>query len=306
MCAERSSAAEPTAGLPGVLCLGAAHWDVIGLAPEPLTQGADVAGRVRRRPGGVALNIAAALARLGLSPALIATIGTDAAGADLAAAAGAMGIDCRYFHRDPDRPTGTYIAIEDPSGLVAAIADAAALEAAGPALLAPLTDGSLGSAARPWTGALAIDGNLTGPLLAEIATHPAFAAADLRLIPASPFKAARLAPFLGHPRARFYLNLAEAGALAGQDFADTAKAALSLIYLGAARVLVTDGPRPASLAGPEGCISETPRTVAALGVTGAGDALVAGHIAAELAGAEGRQALQAALAAAASHLTTGA
>ena len=48
-----------------VLCVGAAHWDVIGRTPRPLPPGADVPGRVTRQPGGVARNIAEALARAG-------------------------------------------------------------------------------------------------------------------------------------------------------------------------------------------------------------------------------------------------
>ena len=64
-------------------------------------------------------------------------------------------------------------------GLIAAIADAHSLEAAGDKILRPLADGSLGSADAPWSGLIALDGNLTTQLLADIAASPLFAAADL-------------------------------------------------------------------------------------------------------------------------------
>lgn len=70
--------------------------------------------------------------------------------------------------------------------------DAHSLEAAGDAILAPLSDGRLGDASAPYVGTIALDGNLTDTLLAEIARHSAFAAADLRVAPASPGKAERL------------------------------------------------------------------------------------------------------------------
>ena len=57
--------AQLTAADPPFLCAGAAHWDIIGRTDLPLPPGADVPGRVTRRPGGVAQNIARALAALG-------------------------------------------------------------------------------------------------------------------------------------------------------------------------------------------------------------------------------------------------
>ena len=73
------------------------------------------------------------------------------------------------------------MAMEAQGTLVAALADAHSLEAAGARILAPLQDGRLGSAAAPWGGPVALDGNLTEALLAEIAESPVFAAADLRV-----------------------------------------------------------------------------------------------------------------------------
>ena len=46
---------------------------------------------------------------------------------------------------------------------------------------------------------IALDGNLTVALLAEIGSAPAFARADLRVAPASPGKGERLLPLLKRP-----------------------------------------------------------------------------------------------------------
>ena len=176
-----------------------------------MRQGSDVPGRITRLPGGVAMNIAMTLARFGLRPAVLSAIGRDAEGDELVAACERMGLITDYLYRSDDLPTDRYMAVEGANGLIAAIADAHSLEAAGDKILRPLADGRLGTADAPWAGPVALDGNLTEALLSEIAASPLFAAADLRVAPASPGKAERLLPLLGHPRATLYVNLEEAG-----------------------------------------------------------------------------------------------
>ena len=184
-----------------ILCIGSVLWDVIGRAPCHMRQGSDVPGRITRLPGGVAMNIAMALARFGLRPALLSAVGRDAEGEELIAACAGLGLGTSHLYRSDDLPTDRYMAVEGANGLIAAVADAHSLEAAGARILRPLTDGPLGDAANPYPGRIALDGNLTRALLDEIATHPAFAAAALRVAPASPGKAERLLPFLTHGRA---------------------------------------------------------------------------------------------------------
>ena len=58
-----------------------------------MRQGSDVPGRITRLPGGVAMNIAMALVRFGLRPAVLTAIGRDAEGAELVAAAHEAGIE---------------------------------------------------------------------------------------------------------------------------------------------------------------------------------------------------------------------
>lgn len=288
---------------PDILCIGSVLWDIIGRSALALGPGDDKPGRITRQPGGVALNIAMTIRRFGIRPALISAVGADAAGRDLLAACEAMGLDCAGVLVEPDLPTDHYMAIEAQGALVAALADAHTLEAVGARVLAPLADGRLGSAQTPWPGLVALDGNLTEALLAEIATSPIFARADLRLAPASPGKAVRLRPLLGHPRASFYVNREEAGLLTGTRPANAAAAAQAMIAAGAGRVLVTAGAEMAVEARADGMLSALPPPVEARRITGAGDTFMAAHIAAERAGAAPQEALDRAVAAAATYVS---
>ena len=116
---------------PDILCIGSVLWDIIGRVPAALRTGSDVPGRITRLPGGVAMNIAMALARSGLTPALLTAIGRDAEGDELVAACTRLGLITTHIYRSDALPTDRYMAIEDADGLVAAVADARSLEAAG-------------------------------------------------------------------------------------------------------------------------------------------------------------------------------
>jgi sugar/nucleoside kinase (ribokinase family) len=289
---------------PDILCIGSVLWDIIGRSPAAMRAGSDVPGRIARLPGGVAMNIAMTLARFGVRPALLSAIGRDAEGSDLVAAADRMGLITAYLYRSDDLPTDRYMAIEGANGLIAAIADAHSLEAAGDKILRPLSDGRLGAADRPYPGLIALDGNLTEFLLADIARSPLFCNADLRVAPASPGKAERLLPLLSHPRAALYVNLEEAGLLAKARFADAPAAAQALLDRGAARVLVTDGGRTcAEGSAGAGVITDMPPAVMVTRVTGAGDTFMAAHIVAEQRGATRSAALSQALLAAADYVS---
>jgi sugar/nucleoside kinase (ribokinase family) len=289
---------------PDILCIGSVLWDIIGRSPASMRVGSDVPGRITRLPGGVAMNIAMTLARFGLRPAVLTAIGRDAEGDELVAACGRLGVSTDFTYRSDDLPTDVYMAVEGANGLIAAIADAHSLEAAGDKILRPLADGRLGSALTPWNGPIALDGNLTESLLSDIAGSPLFAAADLRVAPASPGKAERLRPLLSHPRATLYVNLEEANLLTKAPAPSAAEAAEALLARGAARVLVTDGGRSAAegRAG-AGVIAGAPPQVLVTRVTGAGDTFMAAHLVAERGGAGRDAALKAALQAAAAYVS---
>ena len=289
---------------PDILCIGSVLWDIVGRTPAHMAAGADVPGRITRLPGGVALNIAMTVARFGLKPAALTAIGKDVEGDELVHAVERLGVDCAHAYRSDDLPTDCYMAIEGGNGLIAAIADAHSLEAAGEKILRPLGDGRLGSETAPWSGTIALDGNLTQGLLSDIALSPLFAQADLRVAPASPGKAERLLPLLSMANATLYVNLEEAGLLCQRRFASAPEAAERLIARGARRVLVTNGGL-ASADGKvgEGVISAAPRPVLVTRVTGAGDTFMAAHLVAERQGAGRDEALARALEAAATYVS---
>ncbi len=288
---------------PDILCIGSVLWDVIGRAASHMRVGSDVPGRITRLPGGVAMNIAMTLRRFGMTPALLTTIGRDAEGDELVAEATRMGMICAHIYRSEDLPTDVYMAVEGANGLIAAIADAHSLEAAGDKILRPLSNGQLGSQAAPFSGPVALDGNLTEELLQEIAQSLLFTNADLRVAPASPGKAERLLALIGHPSATLYVNLEEAGLLCQTTFAESANAAAALIARGAHRVLVTDGGKSASEGTAGDIITQTPPAVMVTRVTGAGDTFMAAHIASEAQGMGRAAALTRALNAAATYVS---
>ena len=289
-----------------ILCIGSVLWDVIGRSPQVMIAGNDRPGRITRAPGGVALNIAMQLRQEGMRPGLLSVVGADAAGRDLLAACQAMGLGCAHMLVDPNLETDQYMAVEAQGHLVAAIADAHSLEAAGARILAPLEDGRLASPDAPWDGLMAIDGNLTTALLGEIAENVAFAMADLRIAPASPGKAERLVVFLGHSRATLYVNCEEAGLISGHPVTCAETGARALLAAGARRVLVTDGARAAVDATSERVIAKAPPLIQPRRVTGAGDTFMAAHIAAEARGVDPDAALEQALHTAASFVAGGA
>ena len=280
------------ANSPDVVCIGSVLWDIIGCTTRVMSHGADVPGGITRLPGGVAMNVAVTLRRLGLSSTLLSAIGRDAVGEELRAACQGLGVNASHIYRSESLPTDRYIAIEDTEGLVGAIADARSIEAAGDRILEPLVDGRLGTPDRPWSGLVVLDGNLTESVLAEIASAPYIAAADLRVASASPGKVERLRPLLAHPRVTFYVNIVEANLLSRSLFADSIGAAEGLLACGARRVLVTDGARECADAMVDGTLTSRPRAVVVNRVTGAGDTFMAAHIVAERRGMSRMDALQ--------------
>ena len=286
-----------------ILCIGSVLWDVIGRSASAMRQDSDVPGRITRLPGGVAMNIAMTLVRFGMTPTLLTVIGRDPEGDELILSCARLGMITRHIYRSQDLPTDRYMAVEGANGLIAAIADAHSLEAAGAKILRPLMHGPLGFENTPFEGPIALDGNLTLDLLEEIAQGPAFARADLRVAPASPGKAERLLPFLKHVRATLYVNLEEAGLLCQREFDDSESAAEGLLERGALRVLVTDGGNSATVGDTDGVLTQTPPSVPVTRVTGAGDTFMAAHIAAEANGADSGTALTRALHAATNYVS---
>ncbi len=272
-------------------CLGGVLVDHIGRTRSPVQMGQSNPGVARLTPGGVALNIARALAAVGADVAVMSAVGRDI-GADLIAAALAeAGIEDQMIRTD--HPTGAYLAIEDASGdLHAGVSDLTALETLpADAIVAHL-------AQAPSHARLVIDANLKPDQLFKAAARPGWLAGEAVSAP----KARRLAPLLPGMNALF-CNLSEAAVLGAS--AETAEdAARALATKTSATVFVTNGPRPAAVARDGDVWTLSPPPAPPASVTGAGDAFTGGALFALATDAQPEQALTTAIAAAAAHLET--
>lgn len=286
-----------------VLCIGSALWDIIASTSCDMQPGNDVAGIIRRRPGGVALNIALALVNRGQPATLLTTIGNDPQGDELVAELEAAGVDCQYVTRIDD-PTDNYLAIETTSGVVfGAIADCASLEKAGDLILAPVRNGRLATADNPWEGSVVIDGNLPVSTLESIAENRDFDAAHLSFVPASPGKAERMRAALKAQSGTLFVNKGEAEILCKREIVSSSEASELLRELGAFRAVVTDGPNESALCDENGTIKVTPPKVEAKTTTGAGDVFLATFVGAEIASTLAlREIMEASVKAAADHV----
>ena len=160
--------------LPPYLVAGSALWDIIATSSRDMKPGYDVPGWIARRMGGVALNVALAIGRLGRPVGLLTAVGRDAEGDALLAEAATHGVDCAHVTRCGD-PTDAYLAVESPDGEVfAAIADCASLERAGEVIFAPL-DGA------GYAGTLIVDGKPAAGVTRPAARQPGAGAGDLCL-----------------------------------------------------------------------------------------------------------------------------
>ncbi|MBB98041.1 MAG: kinase [Rhodobacteraceae bacterium] len=276
---------------------GAIHLDTLAHAERAILRDTSTPARLTTRPGGVAANVARALARLSPPCALAGAVGRDSDGDALLASLRAEGIDVSTVHRS-DHPTGRYLALHDPDGgLAAAVVDGAITDALRPG------DIDIAHPALAEADLWFIEANLPQPVLGQIA-----AAAKHRLLAAdavSIAKAPRLAEVLDRLDILF-CNRLEGAALLGQRRAggpapapeDALAIASALVALGVGACLVSDGPAPLALATAGICMSLAVAPVAVRDVTGAGDALIAGTLAARARGWDIADAARAGLAAA--------
>ena len=194
-----------------------------------------------------------------------------------------MGINTDYIYRSDKFTTDNYLAIEDNEGVVAAIADAHSLESVGYEILKPLKNKEFNSSLKTNRLPLIVDGNLQSDLLNNLAADSFYEKYDLKLVPASPGKASRLAPFITKGNVTLYLNLSEAQILCGINFSDTVSAAIELISYGVGKVIITNGQNKVSMASKAtGVLSVTPPKIKVKRLTGAGDAFLAAHVKAEM------------------------
>jgi pseudouridine kinase len=218
----------------------------------------------------------------------VTAIGDDDDGQALIDAVYEAGVETEGVIRYSGAPTGRYVAIEKVDGeLLAAVSDDRALDAMLPE--------HLSLSVAPEADAWFVDANLPPRVIRALVNAPdrppLFADAT------SEAKAPRLRDMLARLDA-LYCNRREAEAITATGLNAARAAAESLLIRGARRAIVTDGPLAAADAGPHGVTVLRPAAPPPRSTTGAGDALIAAHIAATLTGARPEEALAAGLAAA--------
>lgn len=228
------------------------------------------------QPGGVATNVARALARLDVPVSLCGVTGNDAAGQIVASLLAKDGLTLNLLKLD-GAATGQYAALHDPDGALAgACSDSRLFEDAPAAFFQEVC-----RALTPET-LVFVDANVPSAILAAIACT----VAGGRLIAdgVSTAKVPRLRPILPQLDMVF-VNHAEACVLA-QAPQNASPDALSAVLtgLGAKAAVVTAGKEPLHARSGETALALRPPAAAISDVTGAGDALIAGTLAAHARG----------------------
>jgi len=229
-----------------------------------------------RSLGGVARNVAENLARLGTATTFVSIVGDDEAGRTLLTYMRERGIDVSQVIVSAERPTAEYAAILDPAGdLVMGLADMSIFDLLHPDHIDRIWP-HLASAT--W---VFCDCNLPAETLAALIDKARTAQFRLAIDAVSTVKAARLPKDLTGVDL-LLMNLDEANAVLGRrsqkTMADAREAALGLRQAGAREAIVTMGAEGIVVAGIEGVGVFPAVAAAAVDMTGAGDAMIAGTL----------------------------
>lgn len=263
-----------------ILVLGGAHIDRRGRIFGDTAPGASNPGAWFEEAGGGGFNAARNLARLGFDVRLISPRGGDPSGEMVAEAANHAGIDDKPFVF-LDRKTPSYTAILERDGnLVIALADMELYKLFVPRRLAirAIRD------AFEATDLILCDANLPADTLSAIAARASTYGKPLAAIAISPAKVVRLKPCLAGID-HLFLNEAEAAALTESRPDDPRDWVAELRALGLKSGVITRGKRELIAFSGDTTVSLQPPVVDEIAdVTGAGDSLAAGILAALLAG----------------------
>lgn len=265
------------------MCVGSAHWDILGEIPDAVRPGFDFPGSVLRRPGGVALGVAKAINEFGEKPLLWSAVGDDDDGRGLVAALEKDDLPTEGVMMLEGRRTDRCMFILDGDDSVTGVSDCRLLEFAGGRLVRRLAgSGDLRSGDD---AVLIVDGNLSVGTLAELSGGGPFEGVRMRFAVASDGKAERAKAFLGRRRTVIHLNRVEAEMIAQREFDSSAAAAGFLVKAGFERAVVSDLHSGVTDCDRTGSVSVNPkRAERAVRVLGAGDRLMAAHLVAEVRG----------------------
>jgi pseudouridine kinase len=258
-----------------VTVFGGATMDHAAATANLPILGASNPGTARTSPGGVGLNVARDLARLGLRVRLVTRVGADHEGEAIIAAAAADGVESSSIGVVTGSRTATYrAAFDNEGGLIVGIADMDIFDDICPAVVRqPVEEAPAGEI-------FVIDANLPAPTLAFIVEAASAAGHQVAAIAVSPAKAVRLTPLLRRIALLFATRREAAAVLGrtGDPAVATSALAEMLAGVGVPNVVVTDSADPLAAASDGALRSFVPFPAVARSVNGAGDALAAGTL----------------------------
>ena len=259
-----------------ITVFGGANIDRVGVCLGPVIPGVSNPGTTRNFPGGVGLNVAAALARLGHPVRLVTRVGADRDGETIAETAAATGLDTRFIGVSLSAPTASYLAaIDDQGNLIIGIAamkicDEITIAAVEPAV-----------SSAPDDDLWIVDANLPAETLDYLVGEAEAKGRPVAGLAVSPAKAVRLTPLLDRLTLLF-ANRREAAAILERKSDDHHPGVTELATaLGGALVphaVISNGPAPIAVASGGETRAFAPLKVKLRSVNGGGDALVAGTI----------------------------
>jgi pseudouridine kinase len=259
-----------------ITVFGGATIDRIAVSAAPPILGVSNPGSARTNSGGVGLNVAFSLARLGHKVRLVARVGADTDGEMIITAAAAAGADAGGISVSPVASTaGYYGAFDDRGGLIIGIADMGIYDEMLPAVVAPAIAGA--AADDFWL----VDANLPAETLDFLVGEAAQSGRQIGALTVSPAKAVRLQPLLDRLTLLF-ANRREAAALLDLPWSGhgppAAELAAEISRNLTPNVVVTNSSDPLAAASHGEVRSLAPLRASIRSVNGAGDALAAGTV----------------------------
>ncbi len=287
---------EPLRHFDHVTVFGGATIDRIAQSFGQPVMGASNPGHARRQTGGVGLNVAVVLARLGIAVRFVSRVGADPDGETIIATCATAGIEASGVGTSAEAPTaGYHAAFDDKGELIIGIADMDVCAELTPAVVGP-------AAAEPGADDFwVLDANLPEETLAFLVEQAADTGTPVAALSVSPVKAMRLASLLDRLTVLF-TNRREAAALLGMDpnhTGSTTALAAELSRMHQSRIVVTAGGEPMIAARGGETRSFLPLKTSISAVNGAGDSFAAGVVAAMTEGRSLNDSIRYGLAAAA-------
>ena len=266
-----------------IFCAGLIGWDNVGRTDIQMRAGHDLPGKIDTNIGGVAANIAVAIASTTdstheLEIFLLSSTGKDdKSEALLSILSKHHGINCDYVIKQEGTCDG-YICIEANGDLFGAVVSSAQLEKSCVKIFEPLIEKQKKEKRILFSDILIVDSNLTSQTIDYLIHEPFFDKTIFVIACASPYKAKKMRSLILKRLCYVYANLDEASSILGSKSSNSTEAANRLFDLGATEATVTNGKMEASNRSSSGLATILPKRTVNVKTTGAGDAFLAAHL----------------------------